>query len=418
MKRFTTLTFFLSFLAVFILAPASGEDISATELRYSGSSIYYFVERSNWSTYINGKYIGLMHRETRANLSRVPETGANSAYNGHFYILEETLKDMTRSARGLDGIVKAAFSVSPDGTMKFTVDNGYPQLRGFPAYPENPVHIGDSWQAAGFRVVDPRNDGKKSVLPLLADYRFVGSETWRGIPVYRIQARYANRISVEANRKLIDPDLRSASGSHQLDILVSSETGAAIMMLDKLDETFTYADGGTVRFKGSTAFFTDAPVPVNSEKLLPKIAEIIAESDTKAPGAANIPEESTESTPFVVEKTDQGVRLSVRNLRFLPDSDELIADEEKRLDKMARTLALVPGGRFLVEGHTAAIGKTAGELELSIKRAIKIVEEMTKRGLAAEQFMYAGYGGTRPVASNDTEEGRAQNRRVEITILE
>jgi len=438
MKLYTAATIFLCAFAVFSTVPAVGEEADATELRYSGAGTYYLVERSNWSKYIDGKYSGLTHRENRANLSPVPQNGTDRAFRGYFYILEETLRDMTQTARAVDGIVETAFSVSPAGTMKFTVDNGYPQLRGFPAYPEKAVRIGDTWQAEGTRVVDPRNDGKKSFLPLVAEYRFTGREIWRGMSVFRIQARYATRITVSANRKLIDPALTGASGSHQVDILVSEETGAAVMMLDRLDETFVYADGGTIRFKGSTAFFTDTPVPVDAEKLLPVIEGIIADRERKADGpdtesgiasAAGAVDTATASdgplavdtvraVPFTVERTDQGVRLSVRDLRFAADSDALLGDEADRLDTVAETLRLVPGGRFLVEGHTASVGRTAGEKELSVRRAQKIVDEMTKRGLAADRFIFTGYGGTKPVAGNDTEAGRAQNRRVEITILE
>jgi len=438
MKLNTAATVFLCAFAFFATVPSQGEETDATQLRYSGAGTYYLVERSNWSRYINGKYTGLTHRETRANLSSIQQTGTDSAFRGHFYVLEETLRDMTQTARALDDIVNAAFSVSPSGTMKFTVDNGYPQLRGFPAYPDKAVRVGDTWQAEGTRVVDPWNDGKKSFLPLVAEYRLAGREIWRGMSVFRIQARYATRITASADRRRIDPALTGASGSHQVDILVSEETGAAVMMLDRLDETFTYADGGTIRFKGSTAFFTDAPVPVDAEKLLAVIDEIIAghERETEgkdtdagivsASGAADTatasdgtPEaDPVRAAPFTVERTEQGIRLSVRDLRFAADSDALLGDETDRLDAVAETLRLVPEGRFLVEGHTASVGRTEGEKELSVRRAQKIVDEMTKRGLAADRFIFAGYGGTRPVAGNNTEAERAQNRRVEITILE
>jgi len=71
-----------------------------------------------------------------------------------------------------------------------------------------------------------------------------------------------------------------------------------------------------------------------------------------------------------------------------------------------------------VEGHTAAVGRAAGELELSKRRAKKIVDELSARGIPADRFIYKGWGGTKPVAGNDTEEGRARNRRVEITVLD
>ncbi len=430
MNNFYTVTLIICTLLLVEPAGAFGEETGEMSLRYSGSQTWYLVERSNWSTYRNGTYTGLTHRENRANLSYIPGNGPERSFRGYFYVLEETIHDMTKTARAIDDTVKASFTISGSGKMTFTEDNGFPQLRGFPSYPVDPVRIGDAWQAEALRVVDPKNDGKRSILPVQAEYRLAGSEIWREMPVYRIKAKYATRITATANRKLIDGELADAKGTHDVDILVSKATGAPIMILDRLDETFFYRDGSTVRFKGNTAIFMDTPVSTDSEKLIPAITDMIAgrpaipvqpeqqPEQQPAPAPRKTPPVIPDTVPFTVEKTDQGVRLSVRNIRFLADSDTILADEEWRLDIMADTLALAPGGRFLVEGHTASVGKTAGEKELSVRRAKKIVDELVKRGIGAESFMYAGYGGTRPVSGNDTEEGRAQNRRVEITILD
>jgi flagellar motor protein MotB len=57
-------------------------------------------------------------------------------------------------------------------------------------------------------------------------------------------------------------------------------------------------------------------------------------------------------------------------------------------------------------------------MELSVMRAKRMVDELVRRGLRADRFIYKGWGGTKPLAGNDSGQGRAQNRRVEITILE
>ena len=69
-----------------------------------------------------------------------------------------------------------------------------------------------------------------------------------------------------------------------------------------------------------------------------------------------------------------------------------------------------------IEGHTASVGKPAGEMNLSIERAQEIIRQLTGRGLDEKLFSYKGFGGTVPVGSNETEEGRAMNRRVEIIV--
>ncbi|MEE0893447.1 MAG: OmpA family protein [Treponema sp.] len=60
----------------------------------------------------------------------------------------------------------------------------------------------------------------------------------------------------------------------------------------------------------------------------------------------------------------------------------------------------------------------SGEMKLSVDRANAIVDALVKRGIARNKFITKGSGSTKPVADNSTPEGKAQNRRVEITILE
>ncbi len=459
MKRILLFSFFAIAGALFTDFSAHAQSGEGISLRYSLNASYYLVERSNWSKYENGKYVGLTHRETRANVSAVPGGSDNLRFSGFFYVLEETLRDMSRASRGIDETREAAFTVSPEGKMLFQKDPGFPALREFPVYPQGPVYPGDRWQAEGKRVIDPRNDGNRTILPIMVEYEFVGPEAWNGRSVHRLRAKFATRLSKYLKTKSDDPALKDATGTHDVDILVDAETGAACLILDRLDETFIYEGGSTIRFRGNTAIFTEAPVPIDGATLIPKIAGIsdlsadgdrssqstrnarsalpptddtFAESSgtaaqgTRAPatGIAPAPQASAPPSsdggnkPFSVEETSQGIRLSVRDIRFAADSDAILGEEAWRLDAIAEALKLVPGGRFLVEGHTASVGKPEGEKRLSVARAQRIVEQLTKRGLQAEQFIYAGYGGTKPVADNATGAGRAQNRRVEITILE
>ena len=410
-------------------------------LRYGFGSRYRYVERSNWSRYDNGKYTGLTHRETRASMACDGVSEAGSDFSGTFFALEETLRDMSASARGVDAAEETSFRVLPDGRIVFKKDGGYPRLREFPVFPEKPVYPGDSWVGEGTRLIDPKNDGNLSALPIVVEYSLSGKETYRNREVWRIKAKYATRIGAYARQKPFDANLSTASGTHDADILVDAETCAVVLILDRMNETFGYKDGSSVRFQGSTAIFTEEPVPFRDTE---SAKELIAKTQDVPPSGVPLPsgnsrplshatpepviqsEEDSqlddtaypEGKPFIVEDTPLGIRLSARDIRFLADSAEIVPGESSRLDSIATALKSALNGRFLVEGHTARVGRESGEKELSIERAKKIVEELCARGLKPEQFMYIGYGGTKPVADNATEQGRAQNRRVEITILE
>ena len=134
--------------------------------------------------------------------------------------------------------------------------------------------------------------------------------------------------------------------------------------------------------------------------------------------AGGLASEVQEPAKVVVDNTDSGIRLTVQNLHFKPDSAHLLSTEEPLLGRIASVLKEVPESQFLIEGHTASIGNPSGEMQLSLERAHAIAEELAKRGIPAGSFICRGYGGTKPVAENTTKSGMAKNRRVEITILE
>lgn len=120
----------------------------------------------------------------------------------------------------------------------------------------------------------------------------------------------------------------------------------------------------------------------------------------------------------IVENTAAGIRLTMQNLNFKPDSSELLPGENERLDQIAQVLKEVPEQMFLVEGHTASVGYEKGEMKLSVERANSVANALIQRGIPREKFICKGSGGTKPIADNSTQEGKAKNRRVEITILE
>lgn len=112
-----------------------------------------------------------------------------------------------------------------------------------------------------------------------------------------------------------------------------------------------------------------------------------------------------------------GILFSV-DLKFYPDSAALLPSEKVRIDAIAENLKMLMSDNsytILIEGHTADVGKPTGQMNLSIERTRTVMNTLVAEGLDEELFTYKGYGGTQPIAPNNTEEGRAMNRRVDIT---
>jgi outer membrane protein OmpA-like peptidoglycan-associated protein len=73
--------------------------------------------------------------------------------------------------------------------------------------------------------------------------------------------------------------------------------------------------------------------------------------------------------------------------------------------------------RIEIGGHTDSHGSLAYNTTLSDNRAKSVVEYLIEKGIAADRLEYKGYAFTQPIATNDTDEGRQQNRRVEFKVL-
>ncbi len=108
--------------------------------------------------------------------------------------------------------------------------------------------------------------------------------------------------------------------------------------------------------------------------------------------------------------------ISLSGVLFETGGDQLSANAQGRLDTVANALAAYPDRNILIEGYTDAQGSDEANRQLSQRRADAVRAHLESRGVPSERLRSIGKGETSPVASNDTPEGRANNRRVEIVI--
>jgi outer membrane protein OmpA-like peptidoglycan-associated protein len=108
----------------------------------------------------------------------------------------------------------------------------------------------------------------------------------------------------------------------------------------------------------------------------------------------------------------------LRGVNFDFDKANIRSDAEPILDAAASSLQAEQPVSIGVEGHTDSTGSDDYNQGLSIRRATAVRDYLEKKGIDAARMTIEGYGETKPVASNDTEEGRAQNRRVELRVAE
>jgi outer membrane protein OmpA-like peptidoglycan-associated protein len=119
----------------------------------------------------------------------------------------------------------------------------------------------------------------------------------------------------------------------------------------------------------------------------------------------------------VVERVGEGLQVTFASgLLFDTDSDVLNAPARKNLSSLASSLDRYPGTDLLIVGHTDAVGTDSYNLSLSERRAAAVTSYLASQGVTRARLRPTGRGEAEPVASNDTDAGRAQNRRVEVAI--
>ena len=111
-------------------------------------------------------------------------------------------------------------------------------------------------------------------------------------------------------------------------------------------------------------------------------------------------------------------KIVLRGVNFDFDKANIRPDARPILDEAINTLKEYKDITLSVEGHTDSVGTDAYNQTLSVRRAQAVADYLGKGGVAAARMTVKGFGESQPVASNDTDEGRAENRRVELKILQ
>ncbi len=120
---------------------------------------------------------------------------------------------------------------------------------------------------------------------------------------------------------------------------------------------------------------------------------------------------------ILLQPTDVGTVVTLKNVFFDFDRTELKPESFVELDKLVEYLRKNAGLRIEIGGHTDDQGTDEYNDRLSENRAKSVYDYLVGKGIPADRLQYKGYGKRMPVAGNDTEEGRAANRRTEFKII-
>lgn len=117
-----------------------------------------------------------------------------------------------------------------------------------------------------------------------------------------------------------------------------------------------------------------------------------------------------------LEPIEVGAQMELYNIYYETDSFRILPQSKPELNKLVDFLANNRGLKVEIQGHTDSSGNPESNMELSKRRAKSVVDYLVENNISVSRLEFDGYGDTKPIASNETSEGRRQNRRTTIKI--
>lgn len=143
----------------------------------------------------------------------------------------------------------------------------------------------------------------------------------------------------------------------------------------------------------------------------------VAIHEVKPEPEPTIPEPTPEPPTLAEEPMEVGKKIELDHVYFETAKWKLLPESSKQLDELVDLMTKYPSMEIEIGGHTDSRGSDSDNQKLSENRTKSVYEYLVAQGVDAARMKYKGYGEKQPKTENETEEGRAQNRRVEFMVL-
>lgn len=159
-----------------------------------------------------------------------------------------------------------------------------------------------------------------------------------------------------------------------------------------------------------------APAPVKEEVVEEVVVKEVKDGDDDGDGVLNSVDECP-NTPAGVPVDAKGCPLTISlHVNFNFDKANVLPKYIPEVKKVANFMSKYPVYKVMLEGYTDSTGPEDYNMKLSDRRAAAVAKSLEKLGVSGDKISTAGYGESKPVASNKTKEGRAENRRVDAVF--
>lgn len=385
----------------------TGDSSVQFEFKYKKNDRYRILSTVNEDVFINGEksHHALIVNRVTARVTETDETGGGIT-ECTFMTTEDSTGSRTGAKFSYGEEYKSVFHRTKNGIYTISDEYFMPTVRDVPVFPDKKLSPGDKWTARGHEAHDLRRIfGLETPykVPFIAEYKYLGKEEEGNLHVFKV--KYNMKMRVPQNQIPQTEDYPVAmNGFSDETVFWDLEKGA----IDHYSENFRIimetATGAVLEFSGTAQAEVTEFERTATEENLSAVQKKVSDM-----GIQNV----------TVSKGEKGLTLSLENIKFQADSAELLDSEKMKLEQIAQILEAWPENDILVTGHTALAGTAKMRQELSEQRARAVADYMILLGVRDRFHIFTqGFGATRPVAPNTTEEGKARNRRVEITIMD
>ena len=369
----------------------------------------------------SGSYISTVEEDVYINnspshhaeiINRISSSMTNVAADGEAFIYatymttENSISQRTGRSLSWGEETTSVFSRKKNGELTISDDIYMPTVRNVPVFPDKKVKVGETWTAKGKEVQDVRkafNMEKALIFPFEATYTYKEDTTIDGKKLNVIEVAY--EFSYEATDEQLNAGqtLTGSTGWSKQTLYWDNNRG----LLDHYDEEFLIKIGDLY---GNLYVFTGT---AHAE-----LTEFTSLNDDNTVKQLQDTFDKLKLSDISVKKGEKGLTISLDNIQFEADSDVLMESEKTKLKKIGELLKQYSND-LLITGHCAERGTASARQKLSEERAEAVASYLINLGVRDQYHIFTlGKGSREPVASNNTEEGRAKNRRVEITIMD
>ena len=400
-KSLTTTKLFLLTLA-FIFTQTTAFSLELKHNYVPGSKFKVETNIEGTQTVNRGiPFFYTQYYKVNENILEIDESGLARIQDDGFYYINDNINK--NDIREIKENILVRYYKDSKGTTFVPADSIFPVMRNIPLFPEENVIPGTTWKSDGMEVHDFFSSGAISQLPVKVDYKFIGVDSDE---LQTAEISYTCIIDVTNNgNNSIDPKIYKVTGTSDNTLFFSLKENRPLKETYKRDYTIIAASMDTYRFVDSgNRIWTKIHSTIDKKKELSKI-----ENDIKTHELENV---------NITETTD-GLKLSLENIRFEPDSAVLTMQEASRLKEIAEILSKYKDKHIRIVGHTADRGTPEAQMKLSAQRAKAVSKELLRyNAINPKNTEVQGKGASEPIASNRTEEERKKNRRVEIFITD